>query len=151
MSHINGETHTTTSTKKVKKTPDEIADIFRQNVELLIKNLMAFLPNEAVLLGLVHLVLTKQMDKHKVIIEFIKHSHSFWKEIKEGNESFFLDENQINNVFGKLPMDKVLNFKQYWTELNAKEKDNVKQFFQTLVKYAEQYDGKVHITKTKID
>jgi hypothetical protein len=129
------------------KNQDHYAVLFVENIEKLINNLEICLPQEKMLLEVVKWTLTQQLTKEKVITEFIKHSKPFWNEIKAGNDNFFLDENKANMIFGKLPIDKVLNFKSYWTQFNNEQKEMVKAFFQKLVKHAEKYES----FKNKLD
>jgi len=139
---------------KQKKTPDEIATSFQNNVVRLIDNLVTVLPpTEQVVLEIVKWNLTERYDKHHIITKFIKHSSQFWNEIETDNEEFFLNDQHANKIFGDLPVDKVLNFKRYWigdenlNPLTDDDKIVIKQYFKSFVKQARNYDLQVNKKK----
>lgn len=87
-----------------------------------------------------------------VLIEtFITHSHSFWDEIRERNENFFIKHS--GEIFGKLPVDKgnIDAFKMLFTTKDKRgndlieqdDRDAVWEIFGSLVKICLKYIHRV--------
>lgn len=142
-------TTTNNSVKKIK-TPDEWAVKFVENAGKLIDNLMLVLPPvENIVLRIVRITMCEKLEKHEVINQFIKHSKNFWEEIDTDNEQFFLNPDHANKIFGDLPLDKVLDFKKYWLELNEDNRKVIRQYFKRFVFIAREYE--IVISKKKTD
>jgi hypothetical protein len=110
--------------------------------ELYDRNLTTINPNT---ISIIQAILTT-MDKHFLIKEFISNSHEFfWEKIKNRDESFFIEN--ANEIFKKLPIDKINIFKDLFTQkdengdfiISVKTKNEIWHLFDTLIKISIKY------------
>lgn len=111
---------------------------FKESIVSFLDELIEQFPDEADVV-IFRIFLNDQVDTHFVVQQFTKFLVLHRDEIKNRNEMFFL---QNDNIFGSaVGKDKILHFKRIWTSnrLDNDDKKQIWRWFELFLRHSDRY------------